>query len=377
MLTWKEEILFSEGDEFFSSLLSLIQSAKKTIKIETYIFEQDHLGNRLLSHLQEAANRGVEIKLLLDGAGCSEWDYEDAERFRMKNLEIQFFHPLPWQRKNSRLWTYLNITKVIRGFSLLNHRNHRKVFLIDDEIAFVGSMNITAKHLLSISQNKTWRDTGVLIKGEKIKVLHESFQEAWSFYDNYILRYLRKKKPTSGLPLLFLNRTIRQRRSTYRGLLQRLIHSKTKIYITNPYFIPTTKIRKNLSNAVKRGVSVIAIFPNKSDFFGVKYAMQGTYSSLIKSGIQIFEYQPSMIHAKILITDNHVLIGSSNMNSRSLFLDLEVDVEITHQENIQKINDDFLKDLKSSKQILIDDWNQRSFFDKTMEKIFFWFRWVL
>ena len=377
MLTWKEEIIFNDGDEFFSSLLSSIQSAQKTIKIETYIFEQDELGHRFIDYLQEAARRGVEVKLLLDGAGCSEWDYDDAEKIRLKNLEIQFFHPLPWQRKHSRLWTYLNITKVIRGFSLLNHRNHRKVFLIDEELAYVGSMNVTAKHLKSISQNKSWRDTGVLIKGDKIKVLHESFQEAWNFYNNYILRYLRKKKATSGLPLLLLNRTIRQRRTTYRGLLQRLIHSKNKIYITNPYFIPTTKLRKVLSNAVKRGVEVIAIFPNKSDFFGVKYAMQGIYSSLIKSGIQIFEYQPSMIHAKVLITDHHVLIGSSNMNSRSLLLDLEVDVEITHPDNLQKINEQFLEDLKQSKQIQLSEWNQRSILDKSMEKIFFLFRWVL
>ena len=374
---WIDETIFDDGDAFFSSILESIHQAKKCIKIETYIFELDNLGLRLLESLSDAAKRGVLVKLLLDGAGCSEWDFDDAQKYRIKNLEIQFFHPLPWQRKHSKLWTYLNINKIIRGFSLLNHRNHRKVFLIDEDLAYAGSMNVTGKHLKSIYQQKAWRDTGIRIKGDRIKVLHESFEEAWKFYNNYILRYLQKAKTSSGLPLLILNRTLKQRSNAYHNLLKRITQSKSSILITNPYFIPTSKIRKSLHSAVKRGVKVVVIFPSKSDFIGVKLAMESNYTFLLKSGVQIFEYQPSMIHAKILITDQHILIGSSNINSRSLLLDLEVDVEITRPENIQLIKLQFEQDLSHSKKIELSDWVKRSLIQKTLEKVFYWFKWVL
>ncbi len=374
---WIDETIFDEGDAYFSSLLESIHQANKCIKIETYIFELDTLGLRVLESLNDAAKRGVLVQLLLDGAGCSEWDYNDAQKYRNNNLEIQFFHPLPWQRKHSKLWTYFSINKIVRGFSLLNHRNHRKVFLIDEDLAYAGSMNVTGKHLKSIYQQNTWRDTGIKIKGDKIKVLHESFEEAWKYYNNYILRYLQKAKTSSGLPLLILNRTIKQRSNAYHNLIKRITQSKTSIYITNPYFIPTSKIRKSLKSAVNRGVKVKAIFPSKSDFFGVKMAMESNYTFLLKSGVQIFEYQPSMIHAKILITDQHILIGSSNINSRSLLLDLEVDFEITHAENIKLIYKQFEEDLSRSKKIELNDWVKRSLFQKTLEKVFYWFKRVL
>lgn len=373
---WSEEIIFNEGDAFYRDLLDAVSKAKKTIRIETYIFDLDVQGLKVLEALSAAATRGISVKLLLDGAGCSEWEFEDAEKFRKENLEIQFFHPLLWQRKYSRLWTYFNLGKVIRGMSLMNHRNHRKVFLVDDT-AYVGSMNISARHSETLMKESAWRDTVVKIKGDCIQVLYESFNEAWTYYNNYLLRYLHQKNNTSGFPLLMLNRTVSQRRKSYHSLIQRILNAKQRILITNPYFIPTQRLRKTLKEVVKKGVEVIAIFPSKSDFIGVQLAMEGGYESLLKSGVQIYQYQPAMLHAKVLITDDRVMIGSSNMNSRSLFLDLEVDVEITHPENRKLAIHQFETDLSRSKKITIEDWSKRSTARKILEKIFFWFRMIL
>ena len=376
MLNWDEEIIFNDGDSFFNDLFESISNAKKTINIESYIFDLDVLGLKLLNSLSAAAERGVIVKLLIDGAGCSEWNFSDAEKFRKNNFQIRFFHPLTWQRKHSRLWTFLSINKIIRGLSLFNHRNHRKVFLVDEH-AYVGSMNVTSKHLKSVYHQQAWRDTVVRLRGEKIHVLYETFNEAWRFYNNYILRYLQKITASSGMPLIMLNRTIKQRRHTYHCLIQRLLSAKTKIYITTPYFIPTLRMRRILKKAAENGVEVVAILPRKNDFIGVKLAMNGFYSSLLKSGIKIFEYQPSMLHAKVLITDHRVMIGSTNMNSRSLLLDLEVDIEITHSDNIKLIQSQFKEDLSQCKEIYLNEWNQRSLYEKFLEKIFFWFRLVL
>ena len=374
--SWNQEIIFNDGDDFFNDLLSAIQNCKRTIKIETYIFDLDILGKRILHSLTQAAERGIIVKLLIDGAGCSEWDYKTAEKFRSNNFEIQFFHPLPWQRKHSQLWKFLNINKIMRGLSLFNHRNHRKVFLIDDT-AYLGSMNVSARHLKSITHQFAWRDTMVKITGKNLHVLHESFNETWKYFNNYILRYLSKNIATSGMPLLMMNRTLRQRRNSYKNLINRIKSAKQFIYITNPYFVPNFRIRKILKNAVKNGVKVKIILPSKSDFIGVKLAMEGIYSYLLSSGIKIFEYQPSMVHAKTLITDHRVMIGSTNLNYRSLLFDLEVDVEITHSENIQITINQFNEDLSKTKEIIFDEWKKRPFLNKLFEKMFLIIRMVL
>lgn len=375
-MRWDEEEIFNDGDAFFTHLLESIANAKKTISIETYIFDLDPLGEKVLLALEQAADRGVIVKLLLDGAGCTNWKFEDAQKYRSLNFHIQFFHPLAWQRRHSHFWKYLSIKRLIHGFSLFNHRNHRKVYLVD-EVAYVGSMNVSARHLKSEAKENVWRDTMVRIKGTHLAVLYESFNEAWNFYNNYTLRYLKKNKVSSGDPILFMNRTIRQRRQSYHSLIQRMIDAKRTIHITNPYFIPPLRMRRALRYAIKRGVDVTCIFPSKSDFVGVKRAMEGHYAGLLRSGIKIFEYQPSMIHAKILITDEQARMGTSNLNSRSLLLDLEVDVEITNPANVALLKEHFREDLALCKQITLAEWKERSWFQKLQETVFFWFRWVL
>ena len=375
--TWQEEVIFSDGDAFFENLITAITSASKSISIEKYIFDPDVLGKKVLSALSAAADRGVKVRLLLDGAGCSEWDFKDAQKSRKKNFEIRFFHPMPWQRKYSRLWSYVNVNKMVRGFSLLNHRDHRKICLIDDDLAFIGSMNVSARHLKSLVHEAAWRDTSVRVRGEKIQVLHESFEEVWNFFNNYVLRYLQRKKMTSGLPLLMLNRTREERRIYNRSILHRVLSAHTRVWITNPYFLPTLRLRKVIRIAARKGVDMVMLFPSKSDFFGVKLAMESHYHFLLKSGVKLYEYQPSMIHAKILITDDRVMMGTSNLNSRSLLHDLEVDVEITHLDNIQLVTSQFSQDLLQAKRIEFAEWKKRSWVRRILEGVFFWFRLVL
>jgi cardiolipin synthase len=374
---WEEETLFTEGDRFFNEILQSIARAQKSIKIETYIFELDSLGKKILQALGDAADRGVSVKLMIDGAGCSEWTAEDAFQYRKRRFEIRFFHPLVWQRRHSRLWTYLNLAKVIRGLSLMNHRNHRKVFLFDDQIAYVGSMNVTSKNLNQVQGEKAWRDCSVRIQGPGVGVLHESFDEAWTYYQNYSLRYFRINQPTYEFPLLNMNRTIRQRRHYYHRILKRLYTSKNEILITNPYFIPTWRLRRILKSAVSNNVRVVTLFPHESDFIGVKFAMESFYTGLLRSGIEIHEYLPSMLHSKILITDHRAILGSSNLNSRSLKLDLEVDVEITNPENIALLKELFNQDLLKSKKISLHEWRSRPISRKALENLFIVFRWML
>jgi cardiolipin synthase len=374
---WKEETLYQDGDSFFDSIFDSIRSARHAISIETYIFDRDPLGFRILHALSDAADRGVKVRLLLDGAGCSEWDHEDTDPWRKKNFEIRFFHPLLWQRRNRKFWKYLNLRRVIRGLGLLNHRNHRKVFLFDDETAFIGSMNVSERHLSSSTKQKTWRDSSVRIHDPRITILHESFDEAWNYFENYRFRYFRKSKVSEGTHLLFLNRTIRQRRRSYHALIQRLSLASQSIRITNPYFIPTLRMRRILKVAASKGISTTLLFPSISDVLPVKRAMEGFYASLLKTGIRIFEYQPSMIHAKVLLTDQEALLGTTNLNSRSLFFDLEVDVEITHPDNIQALQSAFTKDLESAKAISLAAWKKRPLTHQMIENFFLLFRWML
>ncbi len=374
---WKEETLYQDGNSFFDSVFDAIRSARDSISIETYIFDRDPLGFRILHTLSDAADRGVKVRLLLDGAGCSEWDHSDTDPWRKKNFEIRFFHPLIWQRRNRKFWKYLNLRRVVRGLGLLNHRNHRKVFLFDDETAFIGSMNISERHLSTGKKKTPWRDSSVRIRDPRISILHEAFNEAWNYFENYRFRYFRKNRVTEGSPLLFLNRTIRQRRRSYHALIQRLSLACQSIRITNPYFIPTLRMRRILKAAATNGIPITLLFPSESDVVPVKRAMEGFYSSLLKTGIRIFEYQPSMIHAKVLLTDQEALLGTTNLNSRSLFFDLEVDVEITHPENIKALQSALQNDLEQSKAILPAEWNNRPMAQRALENFFLLFRWML
>ena len=357
---WTEEILFLNGDSFFKDLSQAIFTAKISIHLETYIFDQDQLGNRILQLLAETAARGVQVRLLLDGVGSSQWRHEDAQEWRRRGIDLKFYHPLPWQRSPERIWKSINLQKIILGFKKLNHRNHRKICIIDEKTAWLGSMNISDRHLTSVHGTHAWRDTAVRLQGPGIPLLIKICNHTWSNARNH-----------------FQPGIWRQKRAYYHRLLKKIAQAKTRVWITTPYLIPSIPLILMLRKVASSGVDVRMVLQDQSDFFGVKYAMEGFYSTLLNARVRIYEYTPCILHAKVLIIDQWVTVGSSNLDHRSLFHDLETDAVISRPENIHTLETQFLQDVSVSREIDPLLWKKRAWIDRLLQWFFLLFKEVL
>jgi cardiolipin synthase len=345
---WSSEKIYIDSDIFFQDLLKAIECSTQLIELEMYIFKLDSLGHKVLTALSNAAKRDVEVKLLLDGVGCSDWNFQIAEGWRVQGIQIKFFHELPWQKKSQQIIGLLKLHKLIKGLFKLNHRNHRKICIIDDKYLFLGSSNISTNHLKSKMGKSAWRDTSLMLEGDELKSHSEAFKQSWEFSRKYYGPWWRS--------------TRRQKQDRFSSVLQQINSAKNKIWITNPYFIPDIKLIHSLRKASKRGVEVKILLPDHSDVPCMKWAMRTLYGIFLRYEIEIYEYRPSVLHAKILIIDDWISVGSSNLDHRSIFYNLEADAILTLPSSILEIKNQFLLDLQESNPIKLVVWKKNNIF---------------
>ena len=346
MRSWDEEAVFHEGDRFFDQLGRTMSQARQSIDLETYIFDRDRLGREVLGWLEDAARRGVRVRLLLDGFGCSTWNHADTEKLRESGIDTHFFHPLPWQCRS--IWRI--------GLGKLNRRNHRKTCVIDGETAFLGGMNVSGRHSTKQAGAAAWRDTSVMVQGRDVRILSQAFEHSWS----------RARQFSRALGAVRINVTRRQRRAANADLTQRVLRARHRVWVTNPYFLPDFSLIRALRFAAWAGTDVRLLFPRKNDVWGMRRLSQAFYFVLLSARVRIFEYQPSVLHAKIVLIDDWVKVGSSNLNGRSLLRDLEADVVLSKAESVRSIENRFLDDLGHSKEVDATRWIRRPWFEKLM-----------
>lgn len=376
LTSYQEIILIDEA--YLTSLIADIEKAINTIDMEMYIFEGKLIGKKIADVLCTAARRGVKIRILVDGIGSFLWGNSITTHMEMAGITTRIFHPMPlfiwhWGRASDGPKSFFS--KVFYLFSKINTRNHRKLCIIDSNIVYVGSANIT-DHLSNETSQKPWRDTTVKLINVDTKDLQYAFEKAWGHiaFKNRIRTTFRKIQAD---PLFRLNYSWRRRHILYKTLLKRISRCETKIWVTNSYFAPDNRLLSKLIKASKRGVDVRILLPQKSDVLVSSFAASTFYAVLIKNGVLIYEYLPTMLHAKTLILDDWHSVGSSNLNYRSLRHDLEVDVNIRTPEAKQILEKQFLNDIAQSKQVSIDDINNQSFFKKIIGRLSLIFRyWI-
>ncbi len=352
-----EEIIFDNGTDYFNALIQDINQATHTIDLETYIFNRDLIGKRIAHALCLAAKRGVAVRVLVDGAGSPYWSATLARTLEKSGVKTKVFHPFPWQ-----LWNWSrSVVKthfLFKGIYLIftsNSRNHRKICVIDQTIAYGGSINITKCHLDLTEGGKNWRDTAVRLSHINLSELIKAFDIAWSH--RTIKERLRDAfKHIRSEPRMRLNYTRHRRRILRKNLLRRMRLCQQRIWITNAYFVPDNFLLKALKKAANNGVDVRILLPQKSNISIVQWAQSTFYFNLLKSGVKIYEYLPSMLHAKSLILDDWMLIGSSNLNHRSLLHDLEADITLFTERAKKTMEQLFLKDLTCSSQLHLTQW---------------------
>ena len=364
-----EEVLHN-GDAYYRALIADIKNAKTSINFETYIFDPDHIGEQIITALMQAAMRGVIIRVLVDGAGTPHWSSTYADHLEEAGVHTRIFHPFPWQ-----IWNWsrsvVRIPRVMKWLYLMfkaNSRNHRKICLIDNKIAYVGSMNVTKNHLPRSLGGNGWRDVTVRITNTDLTHLKQAFERTWHHRTlkerlRETFRYVVKN------PYFRLNDNRHRRRALHKNLLRIMSRCRNRIWITNAYFIPDARLLKSLKTAAALGVDVRILLPRKSNVFFMTWAQACFYRSLLKAGVRIYEYKPSMLHAKTLILDEWMSVGSSNLNHRSLLHDLEIDVNIRSNGAKSELIKAFLQDLNHSNELLLDEWSKRPLKKRLMGRI--------
>jgi cardiolipin synthase len=359
MRKWEKEEVFFKGDHFFSRLIEDISKAKKSIFIESYIFCEDELGRLVVEALNEACQRGVDVKFMVDGVGSSLSAQEFLQSTLSEKIKFKIYHPVPWSLSLDSLQNTTGVRAFLRLFLSLNRRNHRKICSVDNHIAYVGSMNLCAAHVATYSRQKAWRDTGVRVEGPAVKELAFAFYNTWRKADSRALKAPTFKFYKHKSKLIRLNGTWSSRHRVFLDLLMRIDQAREKIWITSAYFVPHGRLVKALTEAGKRGVDVRILGPRNCDIFFIPLVRSAFYELLIKSGVHVFEYLPTMLHAKTMIIDKWATVGSSNLNHRSLRHDLEVDMVISHASSLGTLNAQFLNDLKSSAEVTSEELSQR------------------
>lgn len=354
------EQLFFDATTYFDKLLLDISNAKHEIILETYIFALDCVGQSILHALQQAIQRNVCVKLLIDGVGSSKDADIIATSLQHPNAQVRIYHPLPWSFSSYR-WAINHeptLIKLWRFIVSINNRDHRKLCLIDKQVAWLGSFNITQGevHGRSISRH----ETAARLTGLTVAVLRQDFFHVWHqkekvFYRNWG-RFLS-------------NHSLNHRKQKNKLLVDYIKTAKSRIWITNAYFCPSRALIAALKTAVNNQVDVQIIVPLHSDIFFFPALTRTFYADLLAANLRIYEYHHNILHSKTILIDNELIIGSTNLNYRSYFHDLELDAILSEPNTITLMENKFINDKKHCHEITLLKMNR-------FPKIVIWLGWV-
>jgi cardiolipin synthase len=345
-----KECIYTQANTYFDSVLHAINQAQKQIDMEVYIFDIDHIGTRIAQALIRAAERGVNVRLLVDGMGVGLNFIPVAKRLKDAGALIRIHRPLPWHFK---LWalslsSIKGLQKFWYLFSYINQRNHRKLLIIDHHAIWLGSINVSQKHLTRNQGGENWRDTAISLHNIDTRTIQSVYNLNWRKKTRKAKKRLAQHLHSTPF-LLNFTRILRQQKR--RNLISRISAAQNFIWITNAYFIPDSKFLSTLISASKKGIDVRIVLPHKSDVFFMPWVSSFFYEQLLNANVRIYEYQAGILHAKTLIIDNWASVGSSNLNQRSLQHDLEIDYVLQSSKSIDKLTDDFLRDLRHSEEL--------------------------
>lgn len=342
------------GDEAFPAMLAAIDAATLSVCLEIYIFSDDELGRRFRDALIAAARRGAKVRVLVDGVGSNELPDDFWSSLKAAGGESRVFNPI-----------------TLKRFGI---RNHRKLLVCDSLVAFIGGFNISHEYE-GDGVKRGWRDVGVRLEGGLIAELASSFDEMFALADFRHKRLVRlwqaklKKTVVAANEHLLLGGPGRGWNPIRLALNKDLAHAR-RIQIVQAYFLPTWRIRRALSRAARRGGDVQLLLAGKSDVALSQLAGRSLYQRLLKSGAQVFEYQPQILHAKLLVIDDAVYVGSANLDPRSLSINYELMIRFQNPQMAAEAREIFSEVLAQSVQIDGATWKKsRSFWTRLKERL--------
>ncbi len=366
-----QQQIYCSSIHYYEDLFKDIDQATQTIDMETFIFSDDVLAHRVAERLCSAAQRGVAVRLMIDGMGALLSDKLQGILIDA-GVEFKIYHPAPWRFHHWRHSSFLGkrlFQRWIYFIAHANQRNHRKVVLIDNKIAWIGSINVTVQHLTEEAGGNNWHDTAVRLQDLDFRDLTLAFEA--EFYSKHF-QFLFKQPMYNRI--FRLNNTRLRRRKIYHTLLRKLRRARKRIWITNAYFIPDKRILRALKEAAWIGVKVRIILPMRSNHPFMGWASSVFYSELLKAGVRIYEFEPGMLHSKAMIIDDWMMIGSSNLNSRSLFSDYEVDVILGSEKAQIDLQNQMVDFIQFSREIKLEEFEKYGRFRRLLGLFIMFFR---
>jgi cardiolipin synthase len=350
--------LLQSGRETFQTILDSVSTAREVICIEFYIFRDDDTGRKLAELLKKKALKGVKVYLLYDHFGSLLTSRRFWSDLKKAGIMVRISHPFKWSAP--------------RGYI---YRNHKKLLIIDGLMAVTGGFNIADEyHGYFRKRKKTWRDTGIYLKGPIASSLLNIFQKSWKTWKGESIQWNDSHETVSnGVPVIpiFAN-SGRARRKMRRLLIYSIRNARESIFLTTAYFVPGRRVVRALISAAQRGVKLRLLLPGQSDVMPVYYAGRSYYSRLLKAGIEIYNYHGAILHAKTTVFDrNWSIIGSTNFDIQSLRRNEESNVGVLDKVFASHMIDVFYADLENSFRIDPHKWAQRPVYIKLLEKIFY------
>ena len=370
---WRDDNHFEilvDSTAFLPRMLDAIHSARQTILLEMYLVESGTVADSLIHALLQAARRGVQSYLLFDDFGAQQLGQRDRQKLAHPNIQIVYYNPLPSYS------TLYNLYRVVwQHINRSLYRNHRKLLLIDGKIAFAGGAGITDEVDSPRAPEMRWRETMIEIQGPVLADWQQLFTESWNSYAKQALTLPTTSPATPGngqRGRVSVNEA-RRRMGIQRSLLRHIKTAEHRIWFATAYFIPSWSIRRKLKHAASNGIDVRLLLPGPiTDHPGARHASHRYYGRLLHSGIRIYEYTPRFFHAKTVLCDNWVTIGSCNYDRWNLQWNLEANQEIDNPDMAATIANMFMTDMADSHEYSSGEWEQRSWHLRALE--WFWRR---
>ena len=336
----------SPGEDFYQKLLEELKKAKKFIFMEYFIIHEGKMWDSILEILEEKVKEGVEVRLIYDDMGC------------ITTLPRKYYKKM--LEKGIKCLVFNEVMPIMSA--VVNNRDHRKITIIDGNIAFTGGINLADEYINEKVRFGYWKDSAIWLKGEAVWNFTVMFLQVWNFgkrEDKDFTLY----KPNLGKEYEGDGYVLPYGDSPYDGetvgenvYLNIINKAKDYVYISTPYLIIDNELVTALSLAAKSGVDVRIVTPFIEDKWYAHMVTRAYYAQLIKAGVKIYEYTPGFIHSKTFVADDEVaVVGTINMDYRSLYLHFECGVFLYKTKSVFEIKEDYLKILEVSKNITIED----------------------
>lgn len=345
---------FPIGEAKFEEMQIQLKKAKKFIFLEYFIIDEGYMWDTILKILKKKVREGVEVRLLYDGMGC------------LTTL------PKNYPKEMEKYGIKCQVVSSLKPFlsTIQNNRDHRKILVVDGRIAMTGGINLADEYINKKRRFGHWKDTAVMLQGEAVQSFTIMFLEMWNTfsktpvdYEPYLAPSLHGFKREYGYVIPYADSPFDHENVGEEIYFHIMNHAKKYVHIMTPYLILDNEMITTLTRSAKSGIEVIIIMPHIPDKW-YAYALAKTYyKELIEAGVQIYEYNPGFVHAKVFVSDDDTAtVGTINLDYRSLYLHFECGVFIYNNSEVLKIEDDFQRTLTKCHKVSLIEVKKRSLF---------------